>query len=405
MTQHDKTMLALAALTYRGFGNQSEKTIEQALRPWLKKLPSEGLGQWDLVWGPASFRVPTSLVDDSMVYVARDSRSENPPRYAVAIRGTNPVSVFDWVFADFWVSLQIPWDIPPATDAALSASSALGLEIIRHLAADTPASEQGGLAAFGDTLIHALERFSADLPELVPARLLAKPDELPNAALISRINTLLQREGETLRSRVIGGLLRGLRLPSLEQSVFDALKRQIADATDKGEQLLAFIDRVVPPGAIIAVTGHSKGGALAAATALWLEETWAFEKQVRIECFSFAGPTPGNSAFAERYNKRLAERTRLVVNPRDIVPQAWVPAQLRTLEKFYPELKLALDVVIPSVADLGYTHVAGEIVAIKSQAAGSSLIADLIYQHLDAYLNAAQFESPDWNSLIIFTGH
>jgi hypothetical protein len=52
MNLDDKTMLALAALTYRGFGHESEAAIDRALRPWLPKLESEGLGRWDLVWGP-----------------------------------------------------------------------------------------------------------------------------------------------------------------------------------------------------------------------------------------------------------------------------------------------------------------------------------------------------------------
>src|SRR5262249_18961298 len=115
MTQDDKTMLALAALTYRGFGNHSEAAIERALVPWLPLLESEGLGTWDLVWGPATFRTPTSFFDDAMMYVARQRTPVTPrPRFAIAIRGTNPVSFFDWVFGDFWVQLQIDWN-PPGT--------------------------------------------------------------------------------------------------------------------------------------------------------------------------------------------------------------------------------------------------------------------------------------------------
>src|SRR5262245_4016150 len=170
MTQDDKTMLALAALTYRGFGIHSEKAIKEALEPWLQKLEPEGLGKWTLVWGPASFRVPTSLVDDAMVYVVREDGPANPSRYVIAIRGTNPVSVFDWVFVDFWVSLQIPWEIPKS-EAALSASSALGLQIIRNLAADTPPSKAGGMTELSQMLMDALHAFSANLPEFPPLRL------------------------------------------------------------------------------------------------------------------------------------------------------------------------------------------------------------------------------------------
>src|SRR5215831_2057343 len=112
MTRDDKTMLALAALSYRGFGSQSEAAIHDALVAWLPKMEAEGLGRWTLVWGPASFRAQTSLVDDAMVFVAKQSDvpPASPPRYAIAIRGTNPVSPFDWVCGDFWVSLQTDWN-------------------------------------------------------------------------------------------------------------------------------------------------------------------------------------------------------------------------------------------------------------------------------------------------------
>src|SRR5262249_32969722 len=110
MTDDDKTMLALAALAYRGFGNHSEAAIDRALQPWFSKVKDERLGSWSLVWGPATFRARTSLIDDAMMYVAkREDSSSGPARYAIAIRGTNPISLFDWVFGDFWVSLETNW--------------------------------------------------------------------------------------------------------------------------------------------------------------------------------------------------------------------------------------------------------------------------------------------------------
>jgi len=126
-------MLALAALAYRGFASHSEAAVDKALRSWLPKLKAEQLGDWDVAWGPATFRTPTSLFDDVMMYLARqlDVPSGERPRYALAIRGTNPISAMDWVIGDFWVNLQID---------SLSASTSLGLAIIQHLAAEQPPS-------------------------------------------------------------------------------------------------------------------------------------------------------------------------------------------------------------------------------------------------------------------------
>jgi hypothetical protein len=305
------------------------------------------------------------------------------------------------VFGDFWVALQIPWDGPAETKASISASSALGLEIVRCLAATKPASERGGLAAFGNTLMNALQQFSADLPELSPASILAKPDQLPDDQLISRIKTVVHEE--TLRSRVVSRLIRGLGLQSVERAIFDALIRLVRNVEDQGDKLLSFLNQTVPDGAKVVVTGHSKGGALSTVTALWLAEQWAPQKKVEVQCFSFAGPTAGNTAFVERYNQRLGNRTRRIVNPLDVVPQAFVPERLRTLTTHYPKLKFAVDAVIESVHDLNYAHVGPDPVEIKSKPTTSNLVADLAYQHLDAYLKAAEFQSKDWNALKIFT--
>src|SRR5262245_62066525 len=411
MTQDDKTMLALAALAYRGFGNRSEKAIDDALRPWLPKLEAEGLGRWEVVWGPASFHTPTSLVDDAMMYVARqlDRPSGSPPRYAIAIRGTNPVSLFDWIFGDFWVQLQIEWNAADDPSAKTSASTALGLAIIQHMAAEVPPTAGGRLASFGNAVVRVFQKFARDLPEHEPGRLWKDPSSLSDSKRMTEVAGLANGTDKKLRSRAVDELLKHFEGPvarvrrAMEQRVFDAFLRQIEAARDNGTTLLAFLNSV-EQNAVVAVTGHSKGGALSAATALWLAETCATERQVEIQCFSFAGPTAGNVSFARRYNARLASRTRRIVNPRDIVPQAFVPEKLQGLIGFYPQLGLAVDLVIQSVANLGYTHVGGELVEIESKSVGSNLVAELIYQHLDAYLKDAAFQDPQWNARSIFIG-
>ena len=410
MTQDDKIMLALAALTYRGFGHHSEAAVDKALRPWLPQLDAEGLGKWDLVWGPATFRAPTSLVDDAMVYVVKqDNPSGERPRYAVAVRGTNPISVFDWVFGDLWVRLQMDWPAATASQAQISASTALGLAIIQHLAAEVPPSTAGNLAMLANTVASALGEFMLALPELEPERLLMDPTSLPDDRLIARINLLsgaLTEHSNAIRARVFGLLDRFVDLQTLEggmeRRVLDGLLRHIASVQGRGETLVQFLSRRVEQNAVVAITGHSKGGALAIATALWLDENWAASRQVQIDCFSFAGPTSGNAAFAQYYNSRLAARTRRIVNRRDIVPQAWVPQTLRTVPEFYPLLAPAVNALMSLITPLAQTHVGGEVVEIASKATPGTLAQQIAHQHLDAYLIDAGFPTPKWTARSLF---
>ena len=403
MNRENKTMLALAALAYRGFGLHSEAAVDQALRPWLRELDAEGLGKWDLVWGPATFRVPTSLFDDAMMFVAREVRAPGSrPRYAVAIRGTNPVSFFDWVFGDLFVSLPVNWS--SATGAQISASTAIGLSIIRNLAAEVPPAKGSRLAALGDSMAGKLQEFAATVPELDPPGLLTHADSFSDDWLLSRIDAISHA---TLRSRVfsrLSGFLAGhsTALKSLQsevdKSILDRLLGRIQAARGAGQTLVEFLNQSAGQNATVAVTGHSKGGALSVAAALWLAENWAPARQGEIECFSFAGPTAGNQAFVQRYNSRLAGRTSRVVNARDIVPQAWVPENLKALRAFYPLLAPAIDLLSASVAPLGYLQVGGQLTEIASHDHPGNLLERIIYQHLDAYLEDAAFRGPKWKA-------
>ena len=407
MTNDDKTMLALAALTYRGFGKHSEAAIDAALRPWLPKLVEEGLGKWDLVWGPASFRAPTSLFDDAMIYVAqqKDRPAGARPRYAIAIRGTNPVSAFDWVFGDFWVSLQIDWS--PGAPAKVSASTALGMAILKHLAAEVPPSGGGKLARFGNAVASAFEHLAGTLPELEPRRMLTESHTFTESNLLDRIEALSQAAREKVRIGPLGPLFDRFAgstqqlQDEIRRRIFDGLIRDIESTKDKGTKLRSFLDGI-EPNALVSVTGHSKGGALAVATALWLQEEWVPTHPAEIECFSFAGPTPGNGEFAKRYNAQLAAKTRRIVNRRDVVPHAFVADELRGLREFYAPLGPALNALSDSVAPLAYTHVGGETIQIGSNAKGGSLIQEIIHQHLDAYLMDAAYKGSSWNTHAIF---
>src|SRR5262249_52566520 len=74
-------------------------------------------------------------LDDELLYVARSRTA--PRRYAVAIRGTNPGSAFDWVFGDLWAGRQTAWPYGDGS-ARISLSTALGLATLRRLRSDGP---------------------------------------------------------------------------------------------------------------------------------------------------------------------------------------------------------------------------------------------------------------------------
>lgn len=405
MNHEERTMLALAALTYRGFGRHSEAEVRAKVQSWLPKLQKPGT--WELAWGPACFRAEGSLVDDAMMFVVRQTdHAPNPPRFVVAIRGTNPVSFFDWYFGDLWVRHQVPW--PNAENTRLSASTALGLEILKNLTAEEEASTTATrLMEAGDLLANAFQRFAHTLEELFPERVLA-PGGFTDADLLRRLD-LLTREAPDLH-RAIDALQDETGDPDerirdvIARHVFRVLRRLVEKSRGPGVTLLDFLrSDEIPDGATVSVVGHSKGGALAVAAALWLEEEWAAAKRARIECFAFAGPTAGNGAFAEHYDRKLGAKTRSIVNERDLVPHAWAIAQLGEVRDIHPELALFIRGLTESVRRLGYTHVGGKRILTAEQPRGQrGLVEDIIHQHLDVYLQDARFEDPDWNMRSIF---
>src|SRR6185295_13525433 len=117
-------MLILAGLTYRGsldpdvakltslIANTANLTDERHDRVLAQGVKS-GLdtlapvqGKWELMWGPASSRADGHF-DSSAMYVVRHSIDRH--RYVVAVRGTNPVSLPDWLFGDLNVATTVLW--------------------------------------------------------------------------------------------------------------------------------------------------------------------------------------------------------------------------------------------------------------------------------------------------------
>jgi len=174
-----------------------------------------------------------------------------------------------------------------------------------------------------------------------------------------------------------------------------------------GTRLTDFLGGL-PPGPLdITVTGHSLGGALAPAFALWLNDSpgeWDKAGRGLLSCVAYAGPTPGNGDFATYYaSTSLATRTTRIHNSLDVVPHAWAAADLTEVPDLYnPPIKP--DLLVNGLARLAqiissrgdYTQVLADAPAFEgavNTAPGiltlltpfQHFIAELVHQHVEAY--------------------
>src|SRR5215470_1952251 len=173
MTFNDESiMLTLAALTYRGFqdaleGRVHDGIVSGAVLGGLSTLPPVK-NEWELIWGPATDRDRGLAIDTNMMYVVR-SRSV-PSRLVIAIRGTNPLSIPDWVFGDFWVREKVGWPYATTGDpAAISKSTALGLRALQEMRSGPPPMDLISKAsAFVANTLAALDHAARDGPASLP---------------------------------------------------------------------------------------------------------------------------------------------------------------------------------------------------------------------------------------------
>src|SRR5262249_23020172 len=133
-----------------------EAIVRWALTDGLQKLEPVR-GEWDLVWGPVTSRMPLAVFDSNAMYVVRSRRE--PRRYVVAIRGTNPIASSDWLFGDLWVGTTGRWPWPDGGSAAISTSTALGLVALLDMRwrADSTLSRFADLAAMPSPLREAYD--------------------------------------------------------------------------------------------------------------------------------------------------------------------------------------------------------------------------------------------------------
>ena len=181
----EQVMFTLAMISYRGFqylgeGRFSDERLRDAVDDALERLEPVK-EQWELVWGPATYRAPFTLFADSAMYVVRNRKK--PSRYVVAIRGTNPLSLFDWVFGDLLTGKVTPWrygNSAAAPKAAISLSTSLGLSILQNLRSSPPS--RGLLADIwrlvDRNLVDPLSEIARNVPER-PATAVAETKTAP----------------------------------------------------------------------------------------------------------------------------------------------------------------------------------------------------------------------------------
>jgi hypothetical protein len=429
----EQVTLCLAGLCYRGFAGAAGGALQGA---FLRQGVEDGLrslapleDKWELVWGPAAYRARFSPFDDGLMYVVR--RDGERPCYVVAVRGTNPISGFDWLFGDFWTAVQSPWD-DGRDGATISLSTALGLRLLQRLRAVPRAGLEPSptfvstLLSLGQRIVRPVTRLGASLLE--DLEVLRVPLDAA-LGVLRRQAASLEPPGSDARLRALAAMLgdpavrqvialaRRLIGNHLDQALFELVSDDPGRPVGAGDgvELLAFLaaavahdDRPVD----VVVTGHSKGGALAPTLALWLAETqgpgaatherWDERNRASVHSWSFAGPTAGNAGFAKRSNRALEGRCHRIANPLDVVPHAWASSDLGKIPALYDptvarsEALGALVTLAGGLTNLGYTQIEKlreDFAPLpgftgKSDETRSGFFDQFAQQHMEAYLQA-----------------
>lgn len=417
---NQQQMLTLAMIAYSGFtrllgdGGQDE-SLTQKVQNWLTTLEPVK-GRWALCWGPATYRPSISLFDDAMMFVVNDT--QNPSRYAVVVRGTNPLSPTDWLFGDIWADKLVPW--PYAKDAKISLSTSLGLSILKslHAVPSGPASfglETVFLRAGASLLLSPLAAKVAGPLREVRDRVHSLAEQMLPESTVQQADAaiaLLERRSSAKWAETKEIVAKALDSAGAEVQfdIFHFLERDIESRkkTAVGLDLATFLRGVTDAGeAEIWVTGHSKAGALASTLALWLADTqgtdlpedqqWDPDRHAVVHSMTFAGPTAGNDAFCEHSDKVIGDRCHRVANELDMITHGWLSNGLNLVPGIYGELLPAPGPIAElaksmaqEVHPLNYRQVGKNVISFKSSVQPKlNFLEQGAYQHVDAYLEWA----------------
>jgi len=135
--------------------------------------------------------------------------------------------------------------------------------------------------------------------------------------------------------------------------------------SDGGKQLMQFLQGLASsdPDATFSFTGHSLGGCMAPVLALRFAELSGI-KRSRLSLYAYAGPTPGDAAFAAYMTSVFVSfaLVSFVRDTEDVVPHAWNVGDLDLTTSLYP-IRPATNAVLKlvkyvqdCVSNNNYTH-------------------------------------------------
>jgi Lipase (class 3) len=419
----EQVMLTLAALAYRGFEEGLPSSIHETA---VRKALIQGLStfepvrdEWELVWGPATMHdVPIlpalNIFDWNAMYVVRNRTYRN--KYAIAIRGTNPIAWQDWLFGDLWVSSVVRWPYGNGTEA-ISTSTALSLTSLQSMHARPQPSATTSANGITDEVRNAFYAIAVPVGNTLT--------NLSRTLHLDRWVQVEQRVSTIVQEWIARGVCNNRR-SGFEDALSavlikpEQLRPKLQPKTQPNGKLdlLTFLraqsENTSQP-LEVTVTGHSKGGALAPVVALWLKEAlasdqaecWDEKRNAHVRCYAFAGPTPGNAAFADRIDAVLGQDCQQFINTNDVVPHAFAAADLAQIPALYGKRTEALapivDNLIRTLNPIAYRHPAKAVKTFAGTLDSSrSFAVELVYQHLDAYLSELNLLTNEMNALTSF---
>ena len=138
---YDKVVFNLSILSNQASGNPG--MTDQELEALIAANLTGPLADYAIVWGPHIVHDPLNGKAINTMYVAQEKNTGN---YFVLIAGTNPYSLFDWLWEDGFVSYQIPWVYAPLSGGKIAVGTTTGLVILQNMQPDS------GVPGSGTTL-------------------------------------------------------------------------------------------------------------------------------------------------------------------------------------------------------------------------------------------------------------
>jgi hypothetical protein len=90
-------------------------------------------GNWELAWGPCVYKFPLiARHSDNTIFLVQSTQDRS--QYVLALSGTNPYEITDWIFEDFLVGTTNEWKFGTAPPKArISHSAELSLSILQDM--------------------------------------------------------------------------------------------------------------------------------------------------------------------------------------------------------------------------------------------------------------------------------